>query len=374
MAKAIGPRGPVHRLRLRNGLRVLLAPEPGATTASVWVWYGIGSKNEVPGLTGVSHWVEHMLFNGSPRFPKGAMDRAIMEVGGYLNAFTDVDMTAYVSTVPAEHVRIPLEIEADRMTRARMTEKEVERERTIVLSERDGNENWPEFRVEEELYELAFRRHPYRWDPLGFREDILGVDAAALAAYYRTYYGTRNALLVVAGRFEEADMRRSIDRLFGRLPAGGERPRARAVEPTPTGERRSTLTGVGTTPFFTVGYRSVAAADPAAPATIILDTLLGGETRMFSASIWGRSGDHPSSRLYRGLVDTGLAIRASSEWRPRQDPGLFSVHVQAARGVTLDRIEAALDAELERLRRTGPTRQELVEIREKIAESARLAY
>src|SRR5690242_5935152 len=106
------------RFSLPNGLGVVLAPIPGASTASVWVWYKVGSKNERPGITGASHWVEHMLFLGSPRYPKGAMDRAIVGVGGELNAFTDLDFTAYFSTVPAEHLAIPLDIEADRMTRA----------------------------------------------------------------------------------------------------------------------------------------------------------------------------------------------------------------------------------------------------------------
>jgi zinc protease len=369
-----GPAGPVLRARLGNGLRLLLAPDPRAFTASVWVWYGIGSKNERPGTTGVSHWVEHMMFNGSPRFPKGAMDRAIMEVGGYLNAFTDVDFTAYVSTVPAEHLAIPLAIEADRMTRARMTEAEVERERSIVLSEREGNENWPEFRAEEELYALAFRRHPYRWDPLGYREDIQTMDAGSLAAYYRRFYGTRNALLVVAGQFAPRPLLAEIRHRFGRLPAGGERPPPRTAEPPGAGERRTTLSGPGTTPFVTLGFRAPAATDEAAAATIVLDTLLGGESRMFSPSTWGRSGDHPSARLYRRLVDPGLAVRATSEWRPREDPGLFTVHVQAARGVALDTIEEVLFDELSAVARRGPSVVELREIREKVRAASALAY
>ena len=168
------PPGPARtvRFRLANGLRVILAPEPASPTASVWVWYRVGSKDERPGITGASHWVEHMLFQGSPRYGKGAIDRAVVGVGGQLNAFTDTDFTAYYTTVPRERLALPLDIESDRLTRALITDREVERERTVIHSEREGNENWPEFRVEEELYQLAFRRHPYRWDALGRREDI----------------------------------------------------------------------------------------------------------------------------------------------------------------------------------------------------------
>ena len=150
-------RPPVRAFRLANGLRVLLAPDDRSPTASVWVWYRVGSKNEHPGITGASHWVEHMLFEGSPRYPKGAIDRAVLRVGGELNAFTDTDFTAYFTTVPREHLGVPLDFEADRMTRAAITDGEVARERTVIHSEREGNENWPEFRVEEELFQLAFR-------------------------------------------------------------------------------------------------------------------------------------------------------------------------------------------------------------------------
>ena len=147
MSVAGVPRPPVTRFTLPNGLGVVLAPIPASPTASVWVWYRVGSKNERPGITGASHWVEHMLFEGSPRYAKGEMDRAVVSVGGELNAFTDTDFTAYLTTVPREHLDVPLDIESDRMTRALISDEEVARERTVIHSEREGAENWPEFRV-----------------------------------------------------------------------------------------------------------------------------------------------------------------------------------------------------------------------------------
>ncbi|MCI4340300.1 MAG: insulinase family protein [Thermoplasmata archaeon] len=365
----------VARFSLPNGLEVLLAPDPDSPTASVWVWYRVGSKNEWPGVTGASHWVEHMLFLGSPKFKKGEIDRAIVEVGGTLNAFTDNDFTAYFTTVPREHLAVPLAIEADRMTRALIAPKEVERERTIIRSEREGNENWPEFRVDEELYAVAFQRHPYRWDALGYPEDILSLTPAGLAAYYRKFYGTRNAVLVVTGGFEPAAVRSEIRRRFGRLPRSGVDPTVHAVEPPPTGERRSSLSGPGTTPFLEIGWRAPAVSDPTLPATVLIDVLLGGETRLFAAgSMWGRSPEHPSARLYRRLVDGGLAVRATSEWRPRIHPSLFTIHAQAVRGVSLDRIESAIVDEVRRLGRSGPSRSELADARTKIARAAALSY
>jgi len=369
------PRPASRQFSLENGLRVVLAPDARSPTASVWVWYRVGSVNERPGITGASHWVEHMLFEGSPRYAKGEIDRAVVRVGGGLNAFTDTDFTAYYTTVPREHLEVPLDIEADRMTRALIADPEVARERTVILSEREGNENWPEFLAEEELYQLAFRHHPYRWDALGRRRDIERMTAQQLRDYYHRFYGPRNAVLVVAGGFEPAALAREIPRRFGRLPRLGEDVHVDEVEPPPRGERRGALTGPGTTPYLLVGFRAPALDDPTTPATIVLDTVLGGEIRLFAAASGpGRSSDHPSSRLYRGLVDPGLAVRASSEWRPKRYPNLFTVSAQAASGVSLDRLEAALERILDRLAEHGPTPTEIAECRTKLVRAAALAY
>jgi zinc protease len=375
MSTARPQRPRVVRFTLGNGLRVVLAPEPASPTASVWVWYRVGSKNEHPGITGASHWVEHMLFQGSPRYGKGETDRAVVSVGGQLNAFTDTDFTAYYTTVPKEHLAVPLDIEADRMTRALISDTEVERERTVIHSEREGNENWPEFRVEEELFQLAFRIHPYRWEVLGHRKDIEQLTPGQLRQYYHEYYGTRNAVLVVAGGFDPRVVARDVRRRFSRLPAGGRDVRVDEVEPPIRGERRADLTGPGTTPILEMGWRSPAIRDPDTPATMLLDTILGGESRLFSAGGgWGRASEHPSARLYRALVDPGLAVRATSEWRPRDYPGLFTIEVQAARGVSLDRLETTVEHALDRLKRTGPTRREMEDARTRIRRGAALAY
>jgi len=369
------PRPRLEQFRLANGLRVVLAPQPESPTASVWVWYRVGSKNEHPGITGASHWVEHMLFQGSPRYGKGEIDRAIVGVGGQLNAFTDTDFTAYFSTVPREHLGIPLDIESDRMTRALITDVEVQRERTVIHSEREGNENWPEFRTEEELYQLAFRVHPYRWEVLGRRVDIERLTGAELREYYRRFYGTRNAVLVVAGGFDAREVAREVRRRFSALPDSGGEVAVAEVEPPSVGERRSELSGPGTTPYLEIGWRSPALRDPETPATMVLDTILGGESRLFSAgSGWGRAGEHPSARLYRSLVDPGLAVRATSEWRPREYPGLFTIQAQAAKGVSADRLESAIDGVIARLCRSGPTRTELDDLRAKVRRGAALAY
>ncbi len=360
---------------LPNGLEVWLAPIPSSPTSSVWVWYRVGSKNERPGITVASHWVEHMLFTGSPRYRKGEIDRAIVSVGGTLNAFTSYDVTAYYSTVPREFLDVPLDIESDRLTRAAITDPETDRERSVVLSERERNENWPEFRVEEELQALAFRHHPYRWDPLGYRRDIESMTGSQLREYYRRFYGPRNAVLIVAGGFEPRRTRREIVRRFGPLPTTGEDPRVRIEEPMARGERRAKLTGPGTTPLLEIGYRAPSVFDAQTPSTLLLDAIFGGDAWLFgTGGGWGRAKEHPSSRLYRSLVDAGLAVRAVSEFHPRVHPSLFTTTVLSAPGVRLDRVEGTVDAAMEELKRTGPTREEMREARLRIARGAALAY
>jgi zinc protease len=375
MPPAVGFPGTVRRLRLRNGLEVVLAPDPHSPTVSCWVWYHVGSVNEHPGITGVSHWVEHMMFQGSPHYRKGEIDRAIFAVGGTSNAFTDNDFTAYFATVPREHLEVPLRIEADRLVGATMDATDADRERAVILSEREGNENRPEFRVEEELHALAFRHHPYRWDPLGFAGDMAKMNTTAVTEYYRRFYGPANALLVLAGGFEPQATLTVVRRKFGRIPRRGASTGVPTTEPPIRGARRGELNGPGSTALVEVGWRAPSWSDPRAAVAILIDQLLGGETSLFSPQpFWSRASEHPNARLYRKLVRTGLAVRASSDYHPRLYPGLFTVEAQAAPRVPIARVEEALRAELRRFARDGPSSAEWADSRAIIGRGARLAY
>src|SRR5262249_34024149 len=161
-----------------------------------------------------------------------------------------------------------------RMTRATIHATEVDRERTIIASEREGMENWPGFLVAEELTHLAYKVHPYRWEPLGAPGDIAAMNADDLRSYYRRFYGPKNALLGGAGGFAGPAIEGTIRSRFGRLPGTGEDPTVRVVEPPLRAERRATVRGPGTTPLFVVGWHAPAVSDPAAPAAIALDLLL----------------------------------------------------------------------------------------------------
>ncbi|HYA54586.1 MAG TPA: insulinase family protein, partial [Thermoplasmata archaeon] len=201
------------------------------------------------------------------------------------------------------------------------------------------------------------------------------MSAEQLRQYYRRYYGPRNAVLVLAGGFDPRRTEADVRRRFSRLPAWGDDVGVREVEPPPSGERRATLRGPGTTPYIQIGWRSPPLADPSTPALLVLDTILGGESRVFSAGMgWRGRREHPTARLYRALVEKGVAVRATSGWSPRVYPSLFTVQAQAAAGVSLEQLERSIDWVVDRIIRYGPTQRELDDVRTRIRRGAALSY
>ncbi len=194
----------VTRTVLPNGLTVHLKEIHTAPIISHWIWYRVGSRNEVPGLTGVSHWVEHMQFKGTPTFPASVLDKAISREGGYWNAMTYLDWTAYFETLPADKIDLALRLEADRMVNSVYDTKEVDSERTVIISERESSENDPLFRLGEAVQKAGFDRHAYRYEVIGEKEDLHRIQRDDLVAHYRKYYAPNNALVAVAGDFETA--------------------------------------------------------------------------------------------------------------------------------------------------------------------------
>jgi zinc protease len=339
---------------MKNGLEVILAPVPDSPVVSTWLWYRVGSRNEYPGTTGAAHWLEHMLFKGSKHFSAGDIDRAIIGVGGNLNAFTDTDFTTYLTLVPKERAKIPLEIEADRLVGATIPEEELDKERNVVLSEREMNENYPEFKMEEELFALSYRVHPYRWSTLGYEHDIRNMNSERLREFYRKFYGPRNATLVVSGGFDPALMKKTISTLFGSIENPVSPPDVHIEEPHQRSARETTLHGPGSTPMVKIGWHAPAIADKRTPACLLIDLYLGGECPLYTPGYaWMRSREHPSSRLYQALVDERIAVNAGSEFHSMIQPGLFAVSAKAAPGVNVDRVEKALLTEVEKLAKNG---------------------
>jgi len=342
--------------RLDNGLTVILKENHNAPVASFWAWYRVGSRNEVAGLTGASHWVEHMLFKGTPTFPKGTLDREISRNGGTWNGFTWVDYTTYFETLPADRIDLALRIEADRMVNALFEPEEVESERTVIISEREGNENHPTWLLGEEVQAIAFRVHPYHHEVIGNKSDLQTMTRAQLWQHYKSYYAPQNAVVVACGDFETARMQDRINELFGPLPAGPTLPDVSSVEPPQRGERRVLLRGPGTTAYLQMAFHVPQARHPDIFPLIVLDTILGGAQ---SLTLFGGSPPGKSSRLYKALVETELATAVYSNLGLTIDPFLFLFGATVRTGRSPAEVEAALWAELERVAREPVTPPEL---------------
>src|SRR5512142_2828087 len=227
----------IRETRLDNGLLSLVCPVRTAPVATFWVWYRVGSRNEVPGVTGVSHWVEHMMFKGTPSLGKGEIMKLVNRNGGVDNAFTWTDFTTYFETLPSDRVDLALKIESDRMVNSIFDPEEVASERTVIISEREGGENHPTFHLGEEVAATAFKVHPYGQGVIGWKSDLESMTRDDLYLHYRRYYDPANAVVVAVGDFAAGEMMQRIEDAFGSIPSVGMTPPVRAVEPQQDAER-----------------------------------------------------------------------------------------------------------------------------------------
>ncbi len=337
---------------LDSGLTVILKEIHTAPVISTWLWYRVGSRNEIEGATGLSHWVEHMMFKGSPRFPKGSVMRAVDRLGGYTNAMTSHDFTAYYATLPSGRAELALEIEADRMSGAVFDPQEVQAERTVILSEREGNENQPRYVLAEEMAAVAFHLHPYHHQTIGWKEDLREISREQLYDHYRRYYVPNNAILVVVGDLD-ASYLDVIQRHFADIPAGPEPPQAVRAEPQQRGERRVTLRMPGAGELVRLAHHTPPVSHDDYLPMVVLDAVLSGGKAMFAFD----SNQTRSARLYRALVETDLASSAGSSYHPSLDPYLHQVGAVVRQGRTPQEVEDALLAEVARLQ-DEPVREE----------------
>jgi zinc protease len=341
---------------LDNGLTVLIKEVHTAPVASFWVWYQVGSRNEHTGITGISHWLEHMLFKGTQAFPKGAAEKAIARDGGVFNGMTWYDFTTYFATLPAGRIELALRIETDRMVNALFEPDEVAAERTVIISERQGAENNPEFLLNEELMAAAFRVHPYGTDTVGHMCDLETMTRDQLYAHYRTYYAPSNALAVAAGDFEADEMLRLIAHHFGAIPDGPGIPPMNAVEPPQRGERRVVVEGEGNVAYLQVVFRAPTTLEPDFFALTALDAALTGASGL---AFSGGGLTNKSSRLYKALVATELATSISGTLVPTVDPFVYGFSATVRAGHTPAEVEEALEAELARVVAESVTQEEL---------------
>jgi len=344
------------KLTLSNRLIVLLKEVHTSPIISQWIWYRVGSRDEVPGITGASHWVEHMMFKGTPDFPLGALDRAISRDGGYLNAFTFLDWTSYFETLPADKIDLALRLEADRMFNSLFDPNEVNSERTVVISERQGSENEPIFRLSEEVQSAAFRVHPYHHEIIGDLTDLYSMQREDLFKHYKTYYIPNNAVLSIVGDFTTSTMLERIRELYEPLPAGKQISRLVRVEPSQAGERRVSVEGPGETVYLQVSYRAPAAQEADFFALNLLDSLLTGPTNL---NMFGGGVTNKTSRLYKALVEKELAVGVNGGLQATVDPYLYTIVITVHPNHTASECIEVLESEIKQLQDTPPPVAEL---------------
>jgi len=331
---------------LANGLRVRLYPDSTTPVFSYQTFFNVGSRNERPGITGISHLFEHMMFNGSKKFKPGQFDKILESRGGHSNAYTSYDMTVYYDNAASEALETVMDLESDRMHSLRMTSKTLERERLVVLEERLMRvDNDIVGMMDEELSSLVWKAHPYRWPILGYAGDIASISQEDCMAFFRTYYAPNNASLFIAGDIDVEQTFRLLKKYYGKIPSGPPIPPVVNSEPQQKGERRAEIHFPAQAPHVMVAWRGPPIADEDALVLDILQFVLGV--------------GH-SSRLVRSLVfEKEVAVSVSVHWTWRVDPGSFVVAMELRPGIEAGEAERMLYEELELVLQNGIRAEEL---------------
>jgi len=338
------------RTVLPNGLTVIAVEDPSLPTVAYYTLFRVGSRNERPGITGLSHLFEHMMFNGSAKFPPKAFDRLIEAGGGYSNAGTGPDDTEYYEEFSTATLDDVLRLEADRMRALRLDRANLEQERAIVKEERrSSSEDSIEGAMSELLWAGAFLAHPYRWPVIGTMADLDAIRLDDARAFFRTYYAPNNAVVVVVGDVRADTLFRCMRSLFGTIPRGPTPPRVVNAETPQRGERRLELRRPAELPAVLMGYKVVSFLHKDDAALDVLSIILSqGE----------------SSRLYRALVAERRV--ATSVWASndsRLDGGLFTIWAQAQAGRTSAECETAVGEVLADVISNGVTEREVEKAR-----------
>jgi zinc protease len=331
--------------QLENGLKVLLVEDHNIPNIALYTFFRVGSRNERPGLTGVSHFIEHMMFNGTAKIGPGEFDRRMEFRGGSNNAYTADDMTVYTDWFPDAALETMIEMEADRMQGLAFVPEVLESERGVVASERRMSvENNNDGILNENVRATAIMAHPYHWDVIGWMSDILSWRRDEIMAYYRTYYAPNNAVLVVVGDFDAARILDLIHQYYGPVKASIPPPPVTTVEPPQMGPKAVIVSKEAQTPSYMAVWHAPNAKDPDfLPLSILEKPLLEGE----------------SSRLYRRLVrEEQLAIGVGGGTQATIDPFLFMIEVKPRPGADLEKIDRIVEEELTKIKNEGITPKE----------------
>src|SRR5208283_5003890 len=342
---------------LPNGLKVLLMENHKSPVVTFQIWYRVGSRNERLGKTGLSHMLEHMMFKGTKKHGIKQFSQIVQRNGGNDNAFTSHDYTAYFENFAADRIEIALDLESDRMHNLLIDNKEFLSEREVVKEERRMRyENDPVMSMEEQMMSVAFSAHPYQWPVIGWMEDINNFTRDDLYNHYKTYYIPNNATIVVVGDFNTNNIFVQIEKYFAKIPRGRETPGVVAVEPKQQGERRVVIKKQAELPAVFAGYKVPTVRHPDSYALNVLQGILAT----------GRS-----SRLYRTLVyEKQIALYAGGDYDDvSADPNLFVVYAGVMPRKTIEEVEKALYAEIDKFKTSPVSDEELQKAKNQIESS-----
>ncbi|MCG9720244.1 pitrilysin family protein [Shewanella sp. Isolate7] len=335
---------------LDNGMKIMVLEDASIPNANMYLFWKVGSRNEVPGITGISHFFEHMMFNGSKKYGPKMFDRTMEAAGGANNAYTTENLTVYTDWFPANALETIFDLEADRIAHLDINPEMVESERGVVASERTTgleNSNWRT--LQEEIKGAAFRAHPYSWSVIGHESDIAAWTQDDLVQYHKTYYAPNNAVVVIAGDVKLNEVKALANKYFAPIPAQTPPREVKTVEPLQKGERRVFVQKASvSTPNVMLAYHVPATSNQDYYALDLLSSIL-------------TTGN--SSRLYQGLVEKQVAIEVETYMPMSFDPNLFYVMGVANPGVNAQELEGAMIGEINRIAREGVTQDELEKVK-----------
>lgn len=335
---------------LENGMKFLVVEDFSIPNANMYLFYKVGSRNEHQGITGLSHFFEHMMFNGAKKYGPKMFDQTMEFNGGSNNAYTTQNVTVYTDWFPASAAEVMFDLESDRIANLSIEPSMVESERGVVLSERrTGLENSPWRQLSESVQATAFKEHPYHWSVIGYEDDMKNWTQSDLERYFKTYYAPNNCVVIVSGALKFETVKALAEKYMASIPSQPEPPKVHSVEPPQTGERRITEQREVATPYLMVSYHTPETQHEDYYALNMLSSVLG-------------SGQ--SSRLYSELVDKKqLATQVFTSFGTSFDPNLFSVGAVANKNVDESDLENAIYMEIDKIKNDGITEKELQKIK-----------
>ena len=340
----------VKSFTLKNGMKIFVLEDHSIPNANMYFFYKVGSRNEYVGITGISHFFEHMMFNGAKKYGPKQFDRVMEANGGSNNAYTTENITAYTDWFPSSSMEVMFDLEADRIANLNFDPKMIESERGVILSERStGLENDPLEQLWQETQATAFIAHSYQWPVIGWESDIKNWTKEDLENYFHTYYAPNNCVVVISGDVKLNEVKKLAEKYFEPISAGPKPRSLHTIEPEQTGERRVFVKREVPSPYILMAYHVPQTGSTDYYAIELLNSILSqGE----------------SSRLYNSIVDDQqLALEVGSVYFNAFDPTLLFIYGIANDGITAAQLEKSILDELDKIIKNGVSEGELQKVK-----------